>query len=195
MKHFLSNLDLHSETPQDYESIIFGAGCFWGVEKKFWQLDGVWLTSVGYSGGELEDPSYEIVCSGTTNHVEVVKVVFNPEVISLADLLKVFWECHDPTQGMRQGNDIGSQYRSVIYYHDEAQKEIAERSKVETDASDLWPNPIVTEIAPLATFYDAEGYHQNYFKDNPVQPYCQVVINPKVQKFRQAFQDRLKESA
>ena len=125
MKHFLSNLDLQSETRQNFESIIFGAGCFWGVEKKFWQLDGVWLTSVGYSGGELEDPSYEIVCSGITNHVEVVKVIFNPEVISLADLLKVFWECHDPTQGMRQGNDIGSQYRSVIFLNSDSHKDEA----------------------------------------------------------------------
>ena len=155
MKHFLSNLDLHSETPQVYESIIFGAGCFWGVEKKFWQLDGVWLTSVGYSGGELDDPSYEIVCSGTTNHVEVVKVVFNPEVISLTDLLKVFWECHDPTQGMRQGNDIGSQYRSVIFLNSELYKDECLLS-LETYQDELELNgygPITTEISMMKNYF------------------------------------------
>ena len=173
MKHFLSNLDLHSKTPQDYESIIFGAGCFWGVEKKFWQLDGVWLTSVGYSGGELEDPSYEIVCSGTTNHVEVVKVVFNPEVISLADLLKVFWECHDPTQGMRQGNDIGSQYRSVIFLNSELQKDES-LSSLETYQDELELNgygPITTEISMMKNYFLAEEYHQQYLAKNP-NGYC-----------------------
>ena len=173
MKHFLSNIDLHIETPQDYESIIFGAGCFWGVEKKFWQLDGVWLTSVGYSGGELEDPSYEIVCSGTTNHVEVVKVVFNPEVISLADLLKVFWECHDPTQGMRQGNDVGSQYRSVIFLNSEFQKDES-LSSLETYQDELELNgygPITTEISMMKNYFLAEEYHQQYLAKNP-NGYC-----------------------
>ena len=163
MKHFLSNLDLHSETPQDYESIIFGAGCFWGVEKKFWQLDGVWLTSVGYSGGELEDPSYEIVCSGTTNHVEVVKVVFNPEVISLADLLKVFWECHDPTQGMRQGNDIGTQYRSEIFCLNDDQYLIADAMKRKFN-KEIYDNKIVTSISMAENFWIAEEYHQKYVR-------------------------------
>ena len=175
MKHFLSNLDLHSETPQDYESIIFGAGCFWGVEKKFWQLDGVWLTSVGYSGGELEDPSYEIVCSGTTNHVEVVKVVFNPEVISLADLLKVFWECHDPTQGMRQGNDIGTQYRSIIITTNEKQFELAKSTKNKYEEllkKNGFPK-ITTEIQNFKNFFYAEEYHQQYLLKNP-NGYCGI---------------------
>ena len=175
MKHFLSNLDLHSETPQNYESIIFGAGCFWGVEKKFWQQDGVWLTSVGYSGGELEDPSYEIVCSGTTNHVEVVKVVFNPEVISLAHLLKVFWECHDPTQGMRQGNDVGSQYRSVIYSSDTSDLDIANESK-EIYQKELEKNnysTITTEIDIVKNYFLAEEYHQQYLAKNP-NGYCGI---------------------
>ena len=175
MKHFLSNLDLHSETPQDYESIIFGAGCFWGVEKKFWQLDGVWLTSVGYSGGEVEDPSYEIVCSGTTNHVEVVKVVFNPEVISLADLLKVFWECHDPTQGDRQGNDIGSQYRSAIYCESQQQLEAASKSLElfnEVLTAKGFPK-ITTEIAMNQPSFVAEEYHQQYLAKNP-NGYCGI---------------------
>ena len=173
MKHFLSNLDLQSETPKDFESIIFGAGCFWGVERKFMQLDGVWLTSVGYSGGELEDPSYEIVCSGITNHVEVVKVVFNPEVISLADLLRVFWECHDPTQGMKQGNDIGSQYRSVIFLNSEHHKDESLLS-LETYQGELEHNgygPITTEISMMQNYFLAEEYHQQYLAKNP-NGYC-----------------------
>ena len=135
--------------------------------------DGVWLTSVGYSGGELEDPSYEIVCSGTTNHVEVVKVVFNPEVISLADLLKVFWECHDPTQGMRQGNDIGSQYRSVIFLNSELQKDES-LSSLETYQDELELNgygPITTEISMMKNYFLAEEYHQQYLAKNP-NGYC-----------------------
>ena len=173
MKHFLSNLDLQSETPQNFESIIFGAGCFWGVERKFWELDGVWLTSVGYSGGQLEDPSYEIVCSGITNHVEVVKVVFNPEVISLADLLKVFWECHDPTQGMRQGNDLGSQYRSVIFLNSDSHKDET-LSSLEAYQDELELNgygPITTEISMMQNYFLAEEYHQQYLAKNP-NGYC-----------------------
>ena len=177
------------------ETATLAGGCFWCVEAIYQDLKGVHNVVSGYSGGSVENPTYEQVCTKTTGHAEVVQVTFDPEILSFEEILTIFWLIHDPTTPDRQGNDVGPQYRSVIYYHDEGQKEIAERSKAETDASDLWPNPIVTEIAPLTTFYDAEGYHQNYFKDNPVQPYCQVVINPKVQKFRQAFQDRLKESA
>ena len=173
MKHFLSNLDLQSETPQDFESIIFGAGCFWGVERKFWELGGVWLTSVGYSGGQLEDPSYEIVCTGTTNHVEVVKVVFNPEVISLTDLLKVFWECHDPTQGMRQGNDKGTQYRSVIYCSSKEDIEISisTKNKYQEVLDKNNYHQITTEILLAPKFYLAEEYHQQYLAKNP-NGYC-----------------------
>ena len=175
MKHYLSNLDLQSGTPQNYESIIFGAGCFWGVEKKFWQLDGVWLTSVGYSGGELEDPSYEIVCSGTTNHVEVVKVVFNPEVISLAALLIVFWECHDPTQGMRQGNDIGTQYRSVCYCNSDEDLLIAKNSlaKYQVSLKDQGLGSVTTEIRIEEQYFLAEDYHQQYLDKNP-NGYCGI---------------------
>ena len=173
MKHFLSNLDLQSEAPRNFESIVFGAGCFWGVERKFWQLDGVWLTSVGYSGGELENPSYEIVCSGITNHVEVVKVIFNPEVISLENLLKVFWECHDPTQGMRQGNDIGSQYRSGIFLSSKLHKDKS-LSSLETYQDELETNgygPITTEISMMKNYFLAEEYHQQYLAKNP-NGYC-----------------------
>ena len=177
------------------ETATLAGGCFWCVEAIYQDLKGVHKVVSGYSGGSVENPTYEQVCTKTTGHAEVVQVTFDPEILSFEEILTIFWLIHDPTTPDRQGNDVGPQYRSVIYYHDEGQKEIAERSKAETDASDLWPNPIVTEIAPLTTFYDAEGYHQNYFKDNPVQPYCQVVIHPKVQKFRQAFQGRLKESA
>ena len=177
------------------ETATLGGGCFWCVEAIYQDLKGVHKVVSGYSGGSVESPTYEQVCTKTTGHAEVVQVRFDLEIISFEEILTIFWLTHDPTTPDQQGNDVGPQYRSVIYYHDEAQKEVAERSKAETDASDLWQNPIVTEIAPLASFYDAEEYHQNYFKDNPVQPYCQMVINPKVQKFRQAFQDRLKESA
>ena len=173
MKHFISNLDLKSETPRNFESIVFGAGCFWGVERKFWQLDGVWLTSVGYSGGQLENPSYEIVCSGITNHVEVVKVIFNPLLISLANLLKVFWECHDPTQGMRQGNDIGSQYRSVIFLNSKLHKDESQ-SSLETYQDELETNgygPITTEISMMKNYFLAEEYHQQYLAKNP-NGYC-----------------------
>ena len=173
MKHFISNRDLHSKTPRNFESIVFGAGCFWGVERKFWELEGVWLTSVGYSGGQLEDPSYEIVCSGTTNHVEVVKVVFNPEVISLAELLKVFWECHDPTQGMRQGNDLGSQYRSVIFFNSDSHKDEILLS-LETYQDELELNgygSITTEISMMQNYFLAEEYHQQYLAKNP-NGYC-----------------------
>ena len=177
------------------ETATLGGGCFWCVEAIYQDLKGVHKVVSGYSGGSVESPTYEQVCTKTTGHAEVVQVRFDLEIISFEEILTIFWLTHDPATPDQQGNDVGPQYRSVIYYHDEAQKEVAERSKAETDASDLWQNPIVTEIAPLASFYDAEEYHQNYFKDNPVQPYCQMVINPKVQKFRQAFQDRLKESA
>ena len=177
MKHYLSDLDLESEIPQNFDSVVFGAGCFWGVEKKFWQLEGVWLTSVGYSGGELEHPSYEIVCSGTTNHVEVVKVVFNPEVISLVDLLKVFWECHDPTQGNRQGNDSGSQYRSAIYTTNNNQlvKAIESKKSYQEELQKNGFGEITTEILNDVKFYFAEEYHQQYLAKPGSRPYCSAM--------------------
>ena len=145
----------------------------------------------GYTGGMLENPSYQAICTGTTGHAEVIQVTFDPSVISFEKILYVFWRVHDPTTLNRQGADIGTQYRSAIFYHSEEQKAIAERSKAETDVSDLWPDPIVTEISAIGEFYTAEGYHQNYYRDNPNQGYCRVVIDPKIRKFRKEFQERL----
>lgn len=177
------------------QTATLGAGCFWCVEAIFERLKGVHKVTSGYAGGSVENPTYEQVCSGTTGHAEAVQIEFDPEEISFEDLLYVFWRTHDPTTLNRQGNDVGTQYRSAIFYHDDEQKKIAEKSKQETDASVLWPNPIVTEITPFTNFYEAEGYHQEYFENNPNQPYCQVVIDPKVRKFQKEFKDRLKDSA
>ena len=174
------------------ETATLGGGCFWCVEAIYQDVIGVHKVVSGYAGGEVENPTYQEVCSGTTGHAEVVQIVFDPTVISFEEILFIFWRTHDPTTLNRQGNDVGTQYRSVIYYHDEQQKEIAEQSMAETEASDLWPYPIVTEIAPLPIFYEGEAYHQNYFVENPYQPYCIFVINPKVQKFRKSFRNKLR---
>jgi peptide-methionine (S)-S-oxide reductase len=143
----------------------------------------------------VENPTYKQVCSGTTGHAEVVQLTYDPEIISFEDLLYIFWRIHDPTTLNRQGADVGTQYRSIILYHDETQKVIAEKSKREAGSSGLWPNPIVTEIAPLGEFYKAEAYHQDYYRSNSYQPYCRAVIDPKVRKFRKEFQERLKQPA
>ena len=174
------------------ETATLGGGCFWCVEAIYQDVIGVHKVVSGYAGGTVENPTYEEVCSGTTGHAEVVQIVFDPTVISFEEVLFIFWRTHDPTTLNRQGNDVGTQYRSVIYYHDEQQKGIAEQSIAETDASDLWADPIVTEIAPIPIFYEAEAYHQNYFVENPYQPYCIFVINPKVQKFRKSFRNKLR---
>lgn len=173
MKHFLSGIDLSSDTPTDFNEIIFGAGCFWGVERKFWVLEGVWLTSVGYAGGNSINPTYEQVCYEETNHVEVVKVVYDPAVIKIDTLLKTFWECHDPTQGMRQGNDRGTQYRSVIYCSSEEDLDLS-FSTMEKYQEVLSKNnyqQITTEILLAPKFYLAEEYHQQYLAKNP-NGYC-----------------------
>lgn len=174
------------------EVATLGAGCFWCVEAVFLELRGVEQVVSGYSGGIVDDPTYKQVCSGNTGHAEAVQITFDPEVISFEDLLYVFWRTHDPTTLNRQGADVGTQYRSVIFYHNERQKAIAEKSKQETEASGLWPDPIVTEIAPFRSFYPAEAYHQDYYRNNPYQPYCRVVIDPKVRKFRKEFAAKLK---
>ena len=175
MNHYLNGIALNSKTPNEYKEIIFGAGCFWGVERKFWQLDGVWLTSVGYAGGDNENPTYEQVCYENTNHAEVVKVIYDAKQVSIYDLLKVFWECHDPTQGMRQGNDKGTQYRSVIYCSSEKDLKICEDTKNKYQdillAEDF--NEITTEIILAPTYYLAEEYHQQYLAKNP-NGYCGI---------------------
>jgi peptide-methionine (S)-S-oxide reductase len=176
-----------------FETATLGGGCFWCVEAVFQDLIGVRQVVSGYAGGAIENPTYQQVCTGTTGHAEVVQITFDPEVISFEEILYVFWRTHDPTTLNRQGADVGTQYRSVIFYHDDEQKAIAEKSKRETDAAGVWPNPIVTEISPVSEFFQAEDYHQNYYRDNPHQPYCMMVIDPKVRKFKKEFGPKLKE--
>jgi peptide-methionine (S)-S-oxide reductase len=177
------------------EKATLGAGCFWCVEAVFQNLKGVKQVVSGYAGGHVPNPSYQAVCSGATGHAEVAQITYDPQEISYAELLEVFWRTHDPTTLNRQGADAGTQYRSIILYHDEEQKASAERSRREADQSGLWPNPIVTQIQPLDEFYPAEDYHQNYYLNNPAQPYCMMVIDPKVRKFKKEFAPKLKEAA
>lgn len=175
------------------EVITLGGGCFWCVEAVYQELKGVESVVSGYTGGSVAHPTYQQVCSGNTGHAEVVQITFDPQIIPLEDILYVFWRTHDPTTLNRQGYDVGTQYRSIILYETEQQRLIAEKSKRETDASHLWPNPIVTEISPATTFYVAENYHQNYYRDNPYQPYCRAIIDPKMQKLRKDMKDKLRE--
>ena len=174
------------------ETATLGAGCFWCVEAVFQDLKGVQRVVSGYTGGETRSPTYREICGGDTGHAEVVQITFDPETISFEELLYVFWRTHDPTTLNRQGADTGTQYRSAIFYHSDAQKETAEKSKAEADAAGLYPNPIVTEITPASEFYEAETYHQNFYRQNPSQGYCRVVIDPKVRKMRKEFGDKLK---
>lgn len=174
------------------ETATLGGGCFWCLEALYQTVKGVSKVVSGYAGGEVDNPSYQAVCNGTTGHAEVVQITFDPSVISYNDILYIFWRIHDPTTLNRQGNDAGTQYRSVILYHDDTQKLLAEKSLLEADASPLWPRPIVTELAESGTFYAAEDYHQNYYRNNPRQPYCTMVIDPKVQKFRESLTEMLR---
>ena len=173
----------------------FGSGCFWCTEAVFQDLAEVASVVSGYAGGHIKNPAYREVCEGRTGHAEVVQITYDPDVVSFDTLLEVFWKTHDPTTLNRQGNDVGTQYRSVIYYHDEEQKELAQQYKDKLNASGAFSSPIVTEISPMDVFYAAEAYHQNYFKNNPGQGYCSFVIRPKVDKFKQVFGDKLKELA
>ncbi len=173
------------------ETATLGAGCFWCVEAVFQHLKGVESVMSGYAGGEVDDPTYYQVCSGRTGHAEVVQVVFDPDVISFESILDVFWRSHDPTTLNRQGPDSGTQYRSAIFYHSEAQRETAEKSKLETDASDLWKDSIVTEVTAFTNFYVAEEQHQDFYLNNPNQPYCSVMISPKLQKLQKDFKELL----
>ena len=168
-------------------------GCFWCLEAVFDELKGVESVVSGYSGGHVSSPSYAQVCDGDTGHAEAVQVTFDPQVLSYKDLLTVFFTIHDPTTLNRQGNDVGTQYRSAIFYHNEEQKKIAEDCLREIGAAKIWDNPLVTELTPFDKFYIAEDYHQEYFRNNPFQGYCRVVIAPKVSKFRHNFADRLKK--
>ena len=159
-----------------------GGGCFWCVEAVFQRIEGVLSVKPGYAGGDIKNPTYKQICTGKTGHAEVAKIEFDPEKITYSQILNVFWQSHDPTTLNRQGNDVGTQYRSVIFFHDEGQREIAEKSKIDADKSGYWDNKIVTEITLLNNYYDAEDYHDNYYNNNPNQPYCLFVIKPKLDK-------------
>ncbi len=174
------------------ETATLGGGCFWCLEAVFEQLQGVHSIQSGYSGGVRPNPSYEQICSGATGHAEVVQIVFDPSITSYRELLQIFFSIHDPTTPNRQGNDVGTQYRSVIFSHSEEQNDIARMIIEEIDQSRVFSAPVVTELTPLEHFYPAEAHHQEYFRQNSEQPYCQYVINPKVAKFRAQYFDKLK---
>ena len=171
----------------------FGNGCFWCTEAVFERLEGVKSVVSGYSGGSVPNPTYKQVCTGRTGHAEVVQIEYDPDVIEFKELLEVFWKTHDPTTPNRQGNDIGPQYRSVIFYHDEEQRQLAEFYKKKLNTQRAFRAPVITEISPLTIFFPAEKYHQEYFAINPRQPYCQMIIRPKVEKFEKAFKEKLKD--
>ncbi len=170
----------------------FAAGCFWCIQAMFQQLNGVESVLPGYMGGDTENPTYKEVCTGNTNHAEVCQITYNPDIISYEELLEVFWQVHNPTTLNRQGADVGTQYRSAIFYHNANQQKVAEDLKEALDQSGAWDNSIVTEIVPATTFYPAEDYHNNYFKNNPQNNYCAYVVKPKIEKFKKVFQDKLK---
>ena len=175
------------------ETATFGGGCYWCTEAQYQMLDGVISVSSGFSGGTVKNPAYREVCEGRTGHAEVVQVVFDKNKLSYMDILQAFFSSHDPTQLNRQGNDVGTQYRSVIFYHDEEQHRIVDQIKKELDLSGAYDDKIVTEISPFTVFYKAEDYHQNYFNQHGDEPYCQFVVAPKVQKFKKVFKERLKK--
>ena len=164
------------------EIATLGGGCFWCVEAVFQRIDGVISVKPGYAGGNVKNPTYKQICTGNTGHAEVAKIEFDPSKITYSQILNVFWQSHDPTTLNRQGNDVGTQYRSVIFFHNESQEEIAKKSKIDADKSGYWDNEIVTEVTLLNNYYDAEDYHDNYYNNNPNQPYCLFVIKPKLDK-------------
>lgn len=177
---------------QGKEVVTFGGGCFWCIEAIFEELEGVEQVESGYSGGWVDDPTYKEVCTGKTGHAEVIQVTFDPKTISLKEILGVFFTVHDPTTLNRQGPDVGTQYRSVIFYHSQEQKAVAEQVIQEIQTAKLWNAPVVTEIVPFKAFYKAEDYHQEYYKLNPGQAYCRFIIAPKIQKFREHYRNKLK---
>lgn len=174
------------------EQITLGSGCFWCTETIFRRLNGVISAVSGYSGGTTINPTYKEVCTGNTGHAEVVQVTYDPAVINLVEILEVYWKMHDPTTLNRQGNDIGTQYRSVVYFHNDHQKQVAAQIKDELTKAQIWPDPIVTEITEFEVFYPAEDYHQDYFNHHGEEPYCNLVIAPKVEKFKKVFKEKMK---
>jgi len=189
----IENMEIKPEFTDTTAVATFGAGCFWCVEAIFQDLKGVYSVESGYMGGDTQDPTYKEVCSGTTGHAEVCRIIYDPRILTFKDLLEVFWQTHDPTTLNRQGNDVGTQYRSAIFYYSEEQKKEAEYYKQEIDKAGAYPDPIVTTLEKASTYYPAEDYHQNYFNQNGEQPYCAFVIKPKVEKFKKVFSSRLKQ--
>jgi peptide-methionine (S)-S-oxide reductase len=187
-----NQFDMKQEDMNGLSEATFGAGCFWCVEACFAELKGVKSVASGYSGGHKINPTYKEICEGTTGHAEVARVIYDTALISYEELLEVFWFVHDPTTLNRQGNDVGTQYRSVIFYHSDEQKNTAEEYKKKLNDSGAYDKPVITEISPLINYYPAEEYHQNYFNNNPDQPYCSAVVRPKVDKFKKVFESRLK---
>lgn len=188
----VSDVGAKTEEGDGLETATFGSGCFWCTEAVFQRLNGVKSVASGYAGGHVENPSYYAVCSGTTGHAEVVQVKYDPSVVSFAELLEVFWRTHDPTTPNQQGNDVGPQYRSVVFYHNERQRELAEQYRAAIDEARVFKAPVVTEISPYTNYYEAEADHQNYYNLNSRQSYCQYVIQPKVEKLEKVFADKLK---
>lgn len=183
-----SEISAADEPATKLESAIVGGGCFWCVEAQYKMLKGVKKVVSGYSGGHVKDPTYKQICNGDTGHAEVIRIDYDPALITFRDVIDLFWDAHDPTTLNRQGNDVGTQYRSIILYTSEEQKKVSEESKV--NAAKIIGKPIVTEIVPLEVFYPAEDYHQDYYKNNPYQGYCQAVVRPKVSKFKQKLQEK-----
>ncbi len=182
-----------SQDNNKLQEATFGAGCFWCTEAIFSRIEGVKKVVPGYSGGDKKNPTYKEVCEGNTGHAEVAMIVYNPEEVSFAKLLEVFFKIHNPTTLNRQGADVGTQYRSVIFYHNDEQKELAQSAINKLNAEKIWENPIVTQVVPFSVFYVAEDYHDNYYENNPANPYCQIVITPKIEKFQKVFTDITKE--
>lgn len=187
------NYDEKVQMTETIDTAIFASGCFWCTEAIFQELAGVKKVESGYIGGEKVDPTYEEVCSGNTGHAEATRITYNPEIISFKELLEVFWQTHDPTTLNKQGNDVGTQYRSAIFYLNDKQKTISEEYKAKLNEAGIYENPIVTEITQESKFYVAENYHQDYYNLNGTQPYCNFVITPKVEKFKKVFKDKLKK--
>lgn len=190
-KNMIEQVEMNKN--EKLKTATFGSGCFWCTEAIFERVNGVVDVVSGYAGGHVDNPSYEEVCNGTTGHAECTRITYNSEVVSYDELLEIFWKTHDPTTLNRQGNDVGTQYRSVIFYHDDDQKQKAEFYKQKLSEEKIWADPIVTEIVPLTKFYKAEKYHQDYYENNPYQGYCSFVITPKIEKFEKIFKDKLKK--
>lgn len=178
---------------KQYATATFGSGCFWCSEAIFIRVDGVIDAIPGYAGGTESNPTYELICTGSTRYAEVTQVTYDPEIVSYQLLLKIFWETHDPTTLNRQGADVGPQYRSVIFYHNDEQKELAVQLKKELNSAEIWKNPVITEISPILNFSKAEKNHQDFYENNPANSYCNFVITPKVKKFESVFSDQLKK--